>query len=101
MTQGVLKCSTSLTQSYIYLEASFPSLPAELPPLWVELCTPRDVVVQIPVPVNMISFGYRAFADGQVKMGSLGETLIQYYCALIKRQHLDTEDRHSHGENTM
>lgn len=67
MTKRYLKCFISLTQCYVYLETLFLSLPAELPPLWVELCSPKDVEELIPIPVNMI-FVYRAFVDDHIKM---------------------------------
>lgn len=54
------------------MEAVPPSLPVELPLLWVKLCPPKDVEALIPVPVNMIFFRYRTFADDEVKMTSLG-----------------------------
>lgn len=43
------------------------------------------------VPVNVTLFGNRIFVDDQVKMRSVGWTLIQYDCVLIQRGNLDTE----------
>ena len=58
--------------------------------------------------MNVILFGNRVFADDQIKMRSLGWTLIQYDYVLMKRGNLDTEiDMHrgkmmwSQGENTI
>lgn len=60
-------------------------------PIRVELCPPNDAEVLTSTPVNVTFFAHRASAGEQIRMKSLGGTLDQFHCVLIKRRGLGPE----------
>lgn len=60
--------------------------------LWVKLCTLQKVLVSYPPgPVNVILHGNGVFADDQIEMRSLGQSLTQYDWCPYKWGDLDAQ----------
>ena len=53
--------------------------------------SPKDAEGLTPSISDVTLFGNTVFADDQVKVRSLGWTLMHHDCVLIKRGNLDTE----------
>lgn len=67
--------------------------------LCAKLCPLKDTEVLTPVPVTMILFGNQVFADDDIKMTSLGWTLIQDDQCPYKKGKSGHRDRHSQRED--